>query len=200
MYGVPVKLLVLPLFGYEHVHVHVYIFVLYILYYLMYLLLILTWYWHIHLYCWIIQMFRCKVHCSVQSHFQLILLWSVIHIFFRFFFHQFYILHFCQFFSVKNQLFWNWKIMLVLSIFQTCLCERWFCSGEILINWRSQINLLQCYNATWVSWLILVNRARLDLIVYCCTYLFGEFVLILSLCYMFYQYIYKCLVHFSLLL
>lgn len=37
------------------------------------------------------------------------------------------------------------------------------------------------------SLLILVNRARLDLIVYCCTYmyLFGEFVQILSLCYMF---------------
>lgn len=42
LYGVTVKLLVLLLFGYEHVHVNVYIFVLYILYYLMYLLLILT--------------------------------------------------------------------------------------------------------------------------------------------------------------
>lgn len=119
MYGVTVKLLVLPLFGYEHVHVHVYIFVLYILYYLMYLLLILTRYWHTHLYCWIIQMFRCKVHCSVQSHFQLILLWSVIHIFSGFFFfHQFYILHFCQFFSVKNLLFWKWKIMLFYQFFR----------------------------------------------------------------------------------
>lgn len=102
LYGVTVKLLVLLLFGYEHVHVNVYIFVLYILYYLMYLLLILTWYWHLHVYCWIIQIFRCKVHCSVQSHFQLILLWSVIHIFFIFFFHQFYILHFCQFICVKK--------------------------------------------------------------------------------------------------
>lgn len=41
LYGVTVKLLVLLLFGYEHVHVNVYIFELYILYYLMYLLLIL---------------------------------------------------------------------------------------------------------------------------------------------------------------
>lgn len=147
MYGVPVKLLVLPLFGYEHVHVHVYIFVLYILYYLMYLLLILTRYWHTHLYCWIIQMFRCKVHCSVQSHFQLILLWSVIHIFSGFFFFinftfytfvNFSVLKICCFENERSCYFINFSDM---SVWKMIL--QWWDFDHLKIT-NQFIAMLQC--------------------------------------------------------
>lgn len=147
LYGVTVKLLVLLLFGYEHVHVNVYIFVLYILYYLMYLLLILTWYWHLHVYCWIIQIFRCKVHCSVQSHFQLILLWSVIHIFFIFFFINFTFYTFVNLSVLKNCCF---------EIERSCYFNQYFrhdCVKDdfaVVGFWSIEDHKLQCYNATQV--------------------------------------------------
>lgn len=152
-YGVNVELLVLLLFGYEHVYVHVYIFVLYILYYLMYLLLILTWYWHIHMYCWIIQNVQMQSPLFSSESFPIgFTVISYTH-FFRFVFFNF--THFtllCQFLISQNEKSVDLKMKdhVILIYFPDMSVWRMICSCEILINWRSQINLLQCYNATWV--------------------------------------------------